>query len=173
MAPKAAPAASSRQTRATTGHSTPRVFAKVEEAVVKPSTKRKTTKKTTTTKAKANTGKPRTKKASTTTGAGVKKAPAKKPAAKKAKAPTKAKVGTSKPVKKPGLIDMVKGAALKVEGAVTGKTGKKASLWPHSFIFRNTKATSPAIAGDLFAPYGVYNTDLLQAAGTAKMRGTK
>lgn len=128
MAPKAAPAASSRQTRATTGHSTPRVFAKVEEAIAKPGTKRKTTKKTTTTKAKANTGKPRTKKAaSSTTGAGVKKAPAKKPAAKKAKASTKAKVGTSKPVKKPGLIEMVKGAALKVEGALTGKSGKKAA----------------------------------------------
>lgn len=151
MAPKAAAPTSSRQTRATTGHSSPRVFAKVEEAVAKPTkrkttTKKTTTKKTTTTKAKANTGKPRTKKS--TTGAGVKKAPAKRTTTTK-KPKKAATVGTTKakPAGKPGLIDMVKGAALKIEGAVTGKSGKKVSQYPpriHRTAIRETCYCDPS-----------------------------
>lgn len=134
MAPKAAPPTSTRQTRAATGHSAPRVFAKVEEAVAKP-TKKRTTKQSTTSKTigkdKANTSKPRTKKS--TTGAGVKKAPAKKTTAAKPKK-TSAKVGATKTKskKESGLIadavDYVKGAALEVEGVVTGKSGKKVRI---------------------------------------------
>ena len=135
-------------TRAATGNSKPRVFPKVETEV-KTGKKRATgTKKSTT---KANTSKPRTTKKSTT-GAGVtkKKAEPKKKATttktkkepvKVAKSPAapapndaieshneKKRVdGESAQDEKPGLTGWIKGLALKAEGAVTGKSGKKVS----------------------------------------------